>query len=60
VLMKGSPDNYVGVEYCRKTGKYHVTRRMKGGKSEIMDVDWWVAMDIADKYLQEIETVRSK
>ena len=60
VLMKGSPDNYVGVEYCGKTAKYHVTRRMKGGKSEIMDVDWWVAMDIADKYLQEIEAVRDK
>jgi hypothetical protein len=33
---------------------------MKGDKSEIMDDDWWVAMDIAGKYLQEIVALRGK
>ena len=58
--MKGSPDNYISVEYYGKTGKYHVGRQMVGGKQEITDVDWSVAMDIANKCLREIEAVRGK
>jgi len=60
MLTKGTPDDYAVVEYYGKTGKYHVSRRIKGGKPEITDVDRSVATDTANKYLREIGTARRK
>ena len=60
ILTKGTPNDNAGVAYYGKDNKYHVSRRVDGGDPEIAIVDWSVAMDIANKYLQEIEAVRSK
>ena len=60
MLWKGTPNNNVGVIYYGKSSKYSVSRRIEGSESETTNVDWSVAMDIAYKYLQEIEAVRSK
>ena len=60
MLTKGTPNDYAVVEYYGKTGKYHVSRRAKGSKPEITDVDRSVAMEMANRYLREIEEVRGK
>ncbi len=60
MLTKGTPDDYAVVEYYGKTGKYHVSRRVKGSKPEITDVDRSVALEMANKYLREIEAVKRR
>jgi len=63
LLMKGSPDNYAGVGFGFGFGipnKYYVSRKVERSEPEITDVDWGIAMEIANKYLQEIETLRGK
>ena len=58
MLTKGTPSDHSGVQYDGQYGKYSVSRVIKGGKPEMTIVDWSVAMDIAYKYLREIEAVR--
>jgi len=60
MLTKGSSSNNSSVDYSGKHGKYSVSRRIEGGKPELTSVDWSVAMDIAYRYLREIEAVRGR
>ncbi len=57
-LYKGTPGDHSGVSYDGKHREYRVSRVIKRGKPEIMFIDSSVAMDIAYKYLREIEEVR--
>jgi hypothetical protein len=57
-LTKGTPSNNSGL--CYREGKYSVIRVIDGGKPEITFLDWSVAMDIAYKYLREIEAGSDK
>jgi hypothetical protein len=58
MLTKGTPSDNSGVSYDGRFGKYSVSRRINEGKPEITGVDWSVAMDIAYKYLREIDALR--
>jgi len=59
-LIKGTAnENHDMVAYYGKNGKYYVGR-MVNGKQEARSVDRSVAVDIVNKYLQEIEAVRGK
>jgi hypothetical protein len=58
MLNKGTLIDNSQVMYDGKYGNYSVGRVTKGGKPEMTIVDWSVAMDIANKYLREIEAAR--
>jgi len=58
MLNKGTLIDNSQVMYDGKYGNYSVSRVIKGGKPEMTIVDWSVAMDIANKYLREIEAAR--
>jgi hypothetical protein len=58
MLTKGTPSDNSQIAYDEKQGKYVVSRVIKGGKPEMTFVDRPEAMDIANKYLREIEAAR--
>ncbi len=58
MLAKGTSTDNSAITYIGKYGRYSASRSMKGGKPEMTFVDWSAAMDIAYKYLREIEAVR--
>jgi hypothetical protein len=60
MLVKRTPEDSTEVDYAGKTSKYYITRRVEGGNPETTSVDWSVAMDIANRYLREIEAARGK
>ncbi len=57
-LIKGTPKDYVGVFYRGESCRYHVAHRIDGRETEKKIVDWSVATEIADKYLQEIKAAQ--
>jgi len=59
MLAKGTSSGASSVHYHGGLGKYFVYRSIEGSKPEATTVDWPVAMDIANRYLREIEAVRS-
>ena len=60
MLTKGTRRSRSSVDYNGKYAKYSVSQVIEGGKPEVTFVDWSVAMDIPNKYLREIETVKGK
>lgn len=58
MLMKGTAGDHSGVQFDGRYGKYSVSRVVKGSKPEITFVERSGAMDIANRYLKEIEAVR--
>jgi hypothetical protein len=58
MLTKGTPSDNSQIMYDGEHVKYVASRVIKGGKPEMTFVDWRKAMDIANKYLREIETAR--
>ncbi len=56
-LLKGSPNDYSALTYLGKSKQY-ISRKVQGDEVEKRVIDWPVAMDLANKYLREIEAAR--
>lgn len=58
-LVKGSPNDYSAIAYLGKSRQY-ISRKVQGEEVEKRVIDWPVAMDLANKYLREIEAARGE
>ncbi len=58
-LLKGSPNNYSALAYLGKSKQY-ISRKVEGDEVNKRVIDWPLAMDLANKYLREIEAARGK
>ncbi len=58
-LLKGSPNDYSALAYLGNSRQY-ISRKVQGDEVQKRVIDWPVAMDLANKYLREIEAARGE
>ncbi len=58
-LLKGSANDYSAIAYLGRSRQY-ISRKVQGDEVKKRVIDWPVAMDLANKYLREIEATRGE